>query len=88
MHIALPGATQNEVSREEAQALVKASVRVVAEGSNMVCESNELAVLLWYQLTCLQGCTEEAIEVFEASRKAGRGGVWYAPGSKKSILPT
>lgn len=30
--------------------------------------------------TQLQGCTEEAIEVFEASRKTGRGGIWYAPG--------
>ncbi|KAK0204302.1 NADP-specific glutamate dehydrogenase [Desarmillaria ectypa] len=61
VHIALPGATQNEVSREEAEALVKAGVRVVAEGSNM-------------------GCTAEAIEVFEASRRQGAGGVWYAPG--------
>jgi glutamate dehydrogenase (NADP+) len=62
IHIALPGATQNEVSGEEAEALVKAGVRIVAEGSNM-------------------GCTAEAIDVFEASRKAGHGGVWYAPGS-------
>lgn len=36
VHIALPGATQNEVSKEEAEALVKAGVRIVAEGSNMV----------------------------------------------------
>ena len=62
IHIALPGATQNEVSGEEAEALVKAGVRIVAEGSNM-------------------GCTKEAIDVFEASRKHGHGGVWYAPGS-------
>jgi len=61
IHIALPGATQNEVSGEEAEALVKAGVRIVAEGSNM-------------------GCTAEAIDVFEASRKSGPGGVWYAPG--------
>ena len=62
LHIALPGATQNEVSGEEAEALVKAGVRIVAEGSNM-------------------GCTTEAIDVFEASRKSSRQGVWYAPGS-------
>ncbi|KAF9067062.1 Glutamate/Leucine/Phenylalanine/Valine dehydrogenase-domain-containing protein [Rhodocollybia butyracea] len=61
IHIALPGATQNEVSAEEAEALVKAGVRVVAEGSNM-------------------GCTIEAIDVFEASRKKGGACVWYAPG--------
>lgn len=30
--VALPGATQNEVSKEEAEALVKAGVRYVAEG--------------------------------------------------------
>ena len=36
MHIALPGATQNEVSKEEAEALVAAGVKIVAEGSNMV----------------------------------------------------
>lgn len=34
--IALPCATQNEVSGEEADALVNAGVRIVAEGSNMV----------------------------------------------------
>ena len=62
IHIALPGATQNEVSGEEAEALVIAGARIVAEGSNM-------------------GCTTEAIDVFEASRKTGHGGVWYAPGS-------
>jgi len=61
LHIALPGATQNEVSGEEAEALVKAGVRIVAEGSNM-------------------GCTTEAIDVFEASRRSSRQGVWYAPG--------
>ncbi|KAJ7096040.1 NADP-specific glutamate dehydrogenase [Mycena epipterygia] len=61
VHIALPGATQNEVSAEEAEALVKAGVRIVAEGSNM-------------------GCTQEAVEVFEASRKKGGAGCWYAPG--------
>ena len=67
VHIALPGATQNEVSGEEAEALVSAGARIVAEGSNM-------------------GCTTEAIDVFEASRKGGHGGVWYAPGSTY-ILP-
>jgi glutamate dehydrogenase (NADP+) len=36
VHIALPGATQNEVSKEEAEALVASGVKIVAEGSNMV----------------------------------------------------
>jgi glutamate dehydrogenase (NADP+) len=55
IHIALPGSTQNE-SGEEAETLVKAGVRIMAESSNM-------------------GCTTEAIDVFEASCKAGHGGV-------------
>ena len=36
IHIALPSATQNEISGDEAEALVKAGVKIVAEGSNMV----------------------------------------------------
>jgi glutamate dehydrogenase (NADP+) len=60
--VALPCATQNEVSKEEAEALVAAGCRFVAEGSNM-------------------GCTQEAIDVFEAVRQDKKGeAVWYAPG--------
>jgi len=59
--IALPCATQNEVSEEEARALVASGVKLVAEGSNM-------------------GCTQEAIDVFETSRRSGHNPVWYAPG--------
>ncbi|KAG5961300.1 NAD-dependent glutamate dehydrogenase [Claviceps arundinis] len=60
--VALPCATQNEVSKEEAEALVSAGVLAVAEGSNM-------------------GCTQEAIDLFEAQRKKKGGeAIWYAPG--------
>ena len=65
--VALPSATQNEVSGEEAKALIAAGVRYIAEGSNM-------------------GCTQEAIDIFEASRKAvtsldkTTGICYYAPG--------
>ncbi|KAL4809086.1 Glutamate/Leucine/Phenylalanine/Valine dehydrogenase-domain-containing protein [Aspergillus unguis] len=60
--VALPSATQNEVSGEEAEALIKSGVRYIAEGSNM-------------------GCTQEAIDVFEAHRLANPGdAIWYAPG--------
>lgn len=60
--VALPCATQNEVSKEEAEALIKSGVRFIAEGSNM-------------------GCTQEAIDVFEAHRKSEKGNaIWYAPG--------
>ncbi|OTA87283.1 hypothetical protein M434DRAFT_81444 [Hypoxylon sp. CO27-5] len=61
--IALPCATQNEVSKEEAETLVRNGAQFVAEGSNM-------------------GCTQEAIDVFEAVRKekGAKDAVWYAPG--------
>jgi glutamate dehydrogenase (NADP+) len=60
--VALPCATQNEVSKEEAEALVASGARFIAEGSNM-------------------GCTQGAIDVFEAHRKShGEKAIWYAPG--------
>lgn len=60
--VALPSATQNEVSGDEAQALIDAGAKFIAEGSNM-------------------GCTQEAIDTFEAHRKANKGeAIWYAPG--------
>lgn len=60
--IALPCATQNEVSKEEAEALIASGARFIAEGSNM-------------------GCTQEAIEVFEANRREKtKEAIWYAPG--------
>jgi glutamate dehydrogenase (NADP+) len=60
--IALPSATQNEVSEDEAKALIDAGAKYIAEGSNM-------------------GCTQEAIEVFEAHRRENKGSaIWYAPG--------
>merc|ERR1712230_149616 len=60
--VALPCATQNEVSKEEAEALVASGARFIAEGSNM-------------------GCTQDAIDVFEAERKSkGDKDIWYAPG--------
>ncbi|KAF2864051.1 glutamate dehydrogenase [Piedraia hortae CBS 480.64] len=60
--IALPSATQNEVSGEEAKTLADAGCKFIAEGSNM-------------------GCTQEAIDVFEKTRKENKGeAVWYGPG--------
>jgi glutamate dehydrogenase (NADP+) len=60
--VALPCATQNEVSGDEAKALIDCGAKFIAEGSNM-------------------GCTQEAIDVFEAHRKESKGdAIWYAPG--------
>lgn len=42
--VALPSATQNEVSKEEAQALIDAGCKFIAEGSNMGCEQDAIDV--------------------------------------------
>lgn len=42
--IALPCATQNEIGKDDAEALVKAGVKMVAEGANMPTESDAIAV--------------------------------------------
>ncbi|KAL8933472.1 MAG: hypothetical protein Q9216_006349 [Gyalolechia sp. 2 TL-2023] len=60
--VALPSATQNEVSGDEAKALIDAGAKFIAEGSNM-------------------GCSQDAIDIFEAHRKENKGdAIWYAPG--------
>lgn len=65
--VALPSATQNEVSGDEAEALVSAGCKFIAEGSNM-------------------GCTQEAIDVFEKTRKEKKNGaMWYAPGKPPPV---
>ena len=63
LDVALPCATQNEVSGEEAKALIDAGAKFIAEGSNM-------------------GCTQAAVDVFEAHRQAhpSKEAIWYAPG--------
>lgn len=63
LDVALPSATQNEVSGDEAKALIEAGAKFIAEGSNM-------------------GCSQEAIDIFEAHRKEKKGeAIWYAPGT-------
>lgn len=42
--VALPSATQNEVSGEEAKALIEAGVKFIAEGSNMGCTQDAINV--------------------------------------------
>ena len=42
--IALPSATQNEVSGEEAKALIEAGAKYIAEGSNMGCSQDAIGV--------------------------------------------
>ena len=42
--VALPSATQNEVSGEEAQALIDAGAKFIAEGSNMGCSQDAIDI--------------------------------------------
>ena len=42
--IALPSATQNEVSADEAKALIEAGARFIAEGSNMGCSQEAIDI--------------------------------------------
>lgn len=42
--VALPSATQNEVSGEEAEALIKSGAKFIAEGSNMGCTQDAIDV--------------------------------------------
>ena len=42
--VALPCATQNEVSKEEAEGLIKAKTKFIAEGSNMGCTQEAIDV--------------------------------------------
>ncbi|GAV30243.1 glutamate dehydrogenase [Pichia membranifaciens] len=62
--VALPSATQNEVSGEEAKALVAAGCKFIAEGSNM--GSTQEAI--------------DVFEAERKSASAVGSSIWYAPG--------
>jgi len=64
--VALPSATQNEVSKEEAEALIKAGTRYIAEGSNMGCTQEAIEVF--------EASREKATSL------QSEGLCWYAPG--------
>jgi glutamate dehydrogenase (NADP+) len=66
--VALPCATQNEVSQEEAEGLVAAGCRFVAEGSNMGCTLEAIEVF------------EKARRTNVKAGTVAGGAVWYAPG--------
>ena len=65
--VALPCATQNEVSGDEARALVEAGVKFVAEGSNMGCSQDAIDVFETHRREHLTASGSEQ-------------GIWYAPG--------
>jgi len=99
VHIALPGATQNEVSGEEAEALVKAGARIVAEGSNMGCTKEAIDVFeanrlkggpnaLWYAPGKAANAGGVAVSGLEMAQNSQR--LEWAPaevdGKLKSIM--
>jgi len=81
--IALPCATQNEVSGEEAEALLKSGVRIVAEGSNMGCTLEAIAVFeksrksgeehfIWYGPGKASNCGGVAVSGLEMAQNSAR----------------
>ncbi|RBR17681.1 uncharacterized protein FIESC28_06377 [Fusarium coffeatum] len=81
--IALPSATQNEVSKEEAQALLDAGAFIVAEGSNMGCTADAIDVFeahrkekgvqaLWYAPGKASNCGGVAVSGLEMAQNSQR----------------
>ncbi|KAF9258181.1 glutamate dehydrogenase [Marasmius fiardii PR-910] len=83
IHIALPGATQNEVSGDEAEALIAAGTRIVAEGSNMGCTLEAVEVFeksrqegkgkgVWYAPGKASNCGGVAVSGLEMAQNSQR----------------
>lgn len=82
--VALPCATQNEVSKEEAEALVAAGCRFVAEGSNMGCTKQAMDVFeaarrekkggaaIWYAPGKAANCGGVAVSGLEMAQNSQR----------------
>lgn len=68
--VALPCATQNEVSGDEAKALLASGVRFVAEGSNMGCTQEAIDVFEGERFS---------------TKSASEPAVWYAPGKASNM---
>lgn len=82
--VALPCATQNEVSGEEAEGLIKAKCKYLAEGSNMGCtqeaidffekhrSENKGAEALWYAPGKAANCGGVAVSGLEMAQNSSR----------------
>jgi glutamate dehydrogenase (NADP+) len=81
--VALPCATQNEVSKDEAEALVAAGCRFVAEGSNMGCTQEAIEVFedvrrqkkgeaVWYAPGKAANCGGVAVSGLEMAQNSQR----------------
>lgn len=81
--IALPSATQNEINKEEAEALVAAGCKFVAEGSNMGCTLEAIEVFealrkekkgdaIWYAPGKAANCGGVAVSGLEMAQNSQR----------------
>lgn len=81
--VALPCATQNEVSKEEAQALIEAGAFIIAEGSNMGCTAEAIDVFedhrkangagaVWYAPGKASNCGGVAVSGLEMAQNSQR----------------
>uniref|UniRef100_A0A060TCU4 Glutamate dehydrogenase n=1 Tax=Blastobotrys adeninivorans TaxID=409370 RepID=A0A060TCU4_BLAAD len=80
--VAIPSATQNEVSGEEAQALVAAGCKYIAEGSNMGCTMEAIGVFederlkdskgIWYGPGKAANCGGVAVSGLEMAQNSQR----------------
>jgi glutamate dehydrogenase (NADP+) len=73
--VALPSATQNEVNAEEAQALVKAGVRYVAEGSNMGCTQEAIDIFEKTRAAVKSLDNKDGVVFYAPGKAANCGGV-------------
>ena len=78
LDVALPCATQNEVSGHEAEALIKAGVKYVAEGSNMGCTKEAIDVFEHSRVSA--AATHPGISPSHCPQEAEGVGIWYGPG--------
>lgn len=65
--VALPSATQNEVSEEEAETLVKNGCKYIAEGSNMGCTKEAIDV---FEGSRINAASATSVPCFYAPGKA------------------
>lgn len=83
--VALPCATQNEVNKEEAEALIAAGAKFIAEGSNMGCDLEAINVFeanrkekkgdaIWYAPGKAANCGGVAVSGLEMAQNSRRLG--------------
>lgn len=73
--VALPSATQNEVSAEEAKALIMAGCRYIAEGSNMGCTQEAIDIFEQSRAAVKSTDNSKGVCFYAPGKAANCGGV-------------